>query len=54
MVQHDDRTYLDDEGLEYGKTPSPREESESAEPKHLGSEGRLWGAHDAYGGYDAE
>ena len=51
---HDDRTYLDDEGMEYGKKTPREEEPEVPEPPRMGSEGRLWGAHDAYGGYDAE
>ena len=51
---HDDRTYLDDEGLEYGVKAVREEEPESPESPRVGPEGRMWGAHEAYGGYDAE
>lgn len=52
---HDERTYLDDEGLEYTSRKAEREEAEE-EPRltRLGAGGSLWGADEAYGGYDAE
>jgi hypothetical protein len=52
---HDDRTYLDDEGLEYSSRKLEREEeAEETSPTRLGAGGPLWGADEAYGGYDAE
>jgi hypothetical protein len=51
---HDDTTYLDDEGLEYVALGGEDEESGSIIPVRLTTGGRLWGADEAYGGYDAE
>ncbi|ATB29453.1 hypothetical protein [Melittangium boletus] len=51
---HDDRTYLDDEGLEYASKERRDEESESPGVVRIGAGGFLWGADEAYGGYDAE
>ncbi|MBM7112826.1 hypothetical protein [Archangium primigenium] len=54
---HDDRTYLDDEGLEYPAREHRQEDDEADAPgvvKRLGAGGQLWGADEAYGGYDAE
>lgn len=51
---HDDRTYMDDEGLEYVALGGEDEESSSVSPVRVTPGGRLWGADDSYGGYDAE
>ena len=52
---HDDRTYLDDEGLEYmSRKPEREDEAEEVPPTRFGAGGNLWGADEAYGGYDAE
>lgn len=52
---HDESTYMDDEGLEYVVPGGEDEESAgSIVVVHGTPGGRLWGAHDAYGGYDAE
>lgn len=51
---HDDRTYLDDEGLEYGAAGHrpPEVEAEDVLAPEPGE--RLWGTHERFGGYDAE
>ncbi len=51
---HDERTYMDDEGLEYVELGGEDEESGSIMPVHVTAGGRLWRADEAYGGYDAE
>src|SRR5689334_13771245 len=52
---HDESTYMDDEGLEYVVPGGEDEESTGSIVVVRGSPGgRLWGADDAYGGYDAE
>jgi hypothetical protein len=52
---HDQSTYMDDEGLEYVVPGGEDEESAgSIMPVRVTTGGRLWGADDAYGGYDAE
>jgi hypothetical protein len=53
-MQHDDRTYMDDEGLPYVELGGGDEEAESIVPVVGGPGGRLWGADEAWGGYDAE
>lgn len=52
-MRHDDTVYWDDEGLEY---VAPGGEEEAAGPAHPVQEegGRLWGADEAYGGYESE
>ncbi len=50
---HDDRTYLDDEGLEYVSQGYDDEANADASVP-MSPEGKLWGAHELYGGYDAE
>jgi len=51
---HDDTTYMDDEGLAYVVPGGEDEESGTLMPVRGTTGGRLWGADDAYGGYDAE
>jgi hypothetical protein len=51
---HDDRTYMDDEGLEYVELGGADEDSGSIVVVQDTPGGRLWGAHEAWGGYDAE
>ncbi len=51
---HDDTTYMDDEGLEYVAPGGDDEESRAMMPVRVTIGGRLWGADEAYGGYDAE
>jgi hypothetical protein len=51
---HDDRTYLDDEGLEYVTLGGGEEELQSTGRPQVGPAGPLWGADESYGGYDAE
>ena len=51
---HDDRTYMDDEGIEYVVPGGEDEESGSIVPVYDSPGGRLWGADDAWGGYAAE
>jgi hypothetical protein len=51
---HDDRTYMDDEGLEYVALGGEDEESGAIITVHDTAGGRMWGANEAYGGYDAE
>jgi hypothetical protein len=51
---HDETTYLDDEWCEYVELGGRDEESESVVPVLITPGGRLWGAHEAWGGYDAE
>jgi hypothetical protein len=51
---HDDTTYLDDEGLAYVVPGGEDDESGTIMPVRVTTGGRLWGADDAYGGYDAE
>lgn len=51
-MRHDDTVYWDDEGQEY-VAPGVDEEEEPVKPVQWES-GRLWGADEAYGGYEAE
>jgi hypothetical protein len=51
---HDYTTYMDDEGLEYVELGGADEESEFVMPVYATTGGRLWGAEEAWGGYDAE
>lgn len=51
---HDDRTYLDDEGLEYVTLGGGEEELDPSGRIQVGPSGHLWGADESYGGYDAE
>jgi hypothetical protein len=51
---HDERTYMDDEGLPYVELGGDDEESGAVVPVSDGPGGRLWGANEAWGGYDAE
>ena len=51
---HDDRTYLDDEGLEYVTLGGGDEELDPSGRVQVGPSGHLWGADESYGGYDAE
>ncbi|WP_395813747.1 hypothetical protein [Archangium minus] len=51
---HDDTTYMDDEGLEYVVPGGEDEDSGSIMTVRVTTGGRLWGADDAYGGYDAD
>ena len=51
---HDDRTYLDDEGLEYVTMGGGEEELDPTGQVQVGPSGRLWGTDESYGGYDAD
>jgi hypothetical protein len=51
---HDDTTYMDDEGLAYVVPGGEDEESGTIMPVRVTTGGRLWGADESYGGYDAE
>ncbi len=51
---HDETTYMDDEGMEYVELGGQDEESGYIVPVRVTTGGRLWGADEAYGGYDAE
>jgi len=51
---HDETTYMDDEGLEYVVPGGEDEDSGYIMPVRVTTGGRLWGADEAYGGYDAE
>jgi hypothetical protein len=51
---HDDRTYLDDEGLEYSGWEGRKKDPDDEEPARLSPGGYLWGADETYGGYDVE
>jgi hypothetical protein len=53
-VEHNERTYMDDEGLEYVELGGCDEEAGSIMPVSDSPGGRLWGADEAWGGYDAE
>ena len=53
-MRHDDTTYMDDEGLAYVVPGGEDEESGTIMPVRVTTGGRLWGADDSYGGYDAE
>ncbi len=51
---HDHTTYMDDEGIEYVALGGEDEESGSIIPVHDTAGGRMWGADEAWGGYEAE
>jgi hypothetical protein len=51
---HDHTTYMDDEGIEYVALGGDDEESGSIIPVHDTAGGRMWGADEAWGGYEAE